>query len=78
MPESFRFQSKLPKATLLFPFLFLSVWGTLSVIKASEALGQMVNPNTASFHEWTGSRKVAEDALGSANPVLGQDGLCDS
>lgn len=46
--------------------------------KASEALGKMANPNIVSVGEQTGCTNVAEDALGSVNPVLGQDGLRDS
>lgn len=48
------------------------------MIKASEALGKMANPNTASFYEQTGCANTAQDALGSVNPVLGQDRLRDS
>lgn len=48
------------------------------MIKTSEALGKAANPNTASVDEQTGCTNVAQDALGSVNPVLGQDRLCDS
>lgn len=48
------------------------------MIKASEALGKTANPNTVSAGEQTGCTNVAQDALGSVNPVLGQDRLRDS